>query len=126
MTAAFLIRDARRLSAIAQEELARLAGTSQSAVARLESGRTSPTVATLERLVGAAGFDLRLELVPKREPDPIIEAYKRDVDRTLLRENLRRTADERLTSLVALQRFGEDLERAVQASRRSGKRRRER
>jgi hypothetical protein len=28
--------------------------------------------------------------------DPVIEAYKRDVDRTLLRENLKLTVDERL------------------------------
>lgn len=27
--------------------------------------------------------------------DPVIEAYKKDVDRTLLRENLRRTPEER-------------------------------
>ena len=29
-------------------------------------------------------------------PDPVIEAYKRDVDRTLLRENLKLTVEERL------------------------------
>ncbi len=28
------------------------------------------------------------------EPDPVIEAYKKDVDRTLLRENLKRTVEE--------------------------------
>lgn len=28
-------------------------------------------------------------------PDPVIEAYKKDVDRTLLIENLRLTSDER-------------------------------
>jgi hypothetical protein len=46
------------------------------------------------------------------EPDPVIEAYKQDVDRTLLRENLKRTPDERLRGLVALQRFAEELKRA--------------
>lgn len=29
-------------------------------------------------------------------PDPVIELYKRDVDRTLLRENLKLTPEERL------------------------------
>jgi hypothetical protein len=29
-----------------------------------------------------------------REIDPVIEAYKRDVDRTLIRENLRRSVQE--------------------------------
>ena len=28
---------------------------------------------------------------PPIEPDPVIEAYKKDVDRTLLRENLKRS-----------------------------------
>ncbi len=33
--------------------------------------------------------------IPARSIDPIIEAYKKDVDRTLIRENLRLTVDER-------------------------------
>ena len=28
-------------------------------------------------------------------PDPVVDAYKKDVDRTLLRENLKRTVQER-------------------------------
>jgi len=51
-------------------------------------------------------------LEPKPGPDPVIEAYKRGVDRTLLRENLRRTPDERLRELVRLQRFADELKRA--------------
>ena len=39
------------------------------------------------------------------EPDPVIEAYKRDIDRTLVRENLRRTPAERLRNLERWQRF---------------------
>ena len=31
--------------------------------------------------------------------DPVVEAYKRDVDRTLLRENLKLTPEERLLKL---------------------------
>jgi len=46
------------------------------------------------------------------EPDPVIEAYKKDVDRTLLRANLARTIQERLQNLARLQRFGEELRRA--------------
>jgi len=33
--------------------------------------------------------------------DPVIEAYKKDVDRTLIRECLRRTPEERLFALVS-------------------------
>ena len=50
------------------------------------------------------------------EPDPVIEAYKKDVDRTLLRENLRRTVEERLLNLIELQRFAAELRRAGRAA----------
>ena len=46
---------------------------------------------------------------PPLVPDPVIEAYKKDIDRTLLRENLKRTPDERLRDLVRLQRFADEL-----------------
>ncbi len=46
------------------------------------------------------------------EPDPIIERYKCDVDRSLLRENLRRSVKERLANLVALQKLAEEARRA--------------
>ena len=51
------------------------------------------------------------------EPDPVIEAYKMHVDRTLLRENLRRTLDERLANLAAAQRLAEELRRAGERGR---------
>jgi hypothetical protein len=51
------------------------------------------------------------------EPDPVIEAYKKDVDRTLLRENLRRTPEERLDNLMELQRFAAELHRAGREAR---------
>lgn len=47
----------------------------------------------------------------------MIEAYKRHVDRTLLRANLRRSVAERMANLVALQRFAEELRRAGRAAR---------
>ena len=46
-------------------------------------------------------------------PDPVIEAYKKDVDRTLLRENLKRSPAERVQNLVALQRLAEEARRAA-------------
>jgi hypothetical protein len=46
------------------------------------------------------------------EPDPIIEVYKRDVDLTLIRENLRLSIDERFEKLMRLQQFAEELRRA--------------
>ncbi len=52
--------------------------------------------------------------------DPVIEVYKRDVDRTLLRENLKLTPEQRLRKLMELQRFAEELRRAGRSAR-SGK-----
>ena len=54
------------------------------------------------------------------DADPVIEAYKRDIDRTLLRQNLRKSVEERLLGLVALQRLAEEARRAGRtASRRN-------
>lgn len=47
------------------------------------------------------------------EPDPVIEAYKWDVDRTLIRENLKRSVEERFLNLMKLQQFAEELRRAA-------------
>ncbi|GED11508.1 XRE family transcriptional regulator [Cellulosimicrobium cellulans] len=61
MDTAALIHTARRRANLSQSELARRAGTSQAAVSRYEAG-DSPTVATLERLLGAAGARLHADL----------------------------------------------------------------
>ena len=45
-------------------------------------------------------------------PDPVIEAYKRNVDRSLIRENLRLSVEERFEKLARLQEFAEELRRA--------------
>lgn len=62
--AAALLRTARARAGLSQRALAQAARTSQSAVAAIESGRKQPTVATLDRLMLAAGT----ELVPA-DPD---------------------------------------------------------
>lgn len=57
-----LIRDARRRAGLTQRQLARRAGTSHSTLAAYETGAKSPNVTTLDRLVRAAGFELRPQL----------------------------------------------------------------
>ena len=47
------------------------------------------------------------------EPDPVIEFCKRDVDRTLIREQLRRSVDERVRNMIAALRFTEALRDAA-------------
>ena len=40
-------------------------------------------------------------------PDPVIDAYKKDVDRTLIREQLRRSVDARVRNMLSALRFAE-------------------
>jgi len=60
MSTATLIRRVREGAHLTQAALAARAGTSQPAIARYESGVSSPSVATLERLLAAAGASLEL------------------------------------------------------------------
>ena len=50
-------------------------------------------------------------------PDPVIDAYKRDVDRTLIREQLRRSVDARVRNMIAALRFAEALREAGRRQR---------
>ena len=52
-----------------------------------------------------------------KDLDPVIEAYKKDVDVTLIRENLRLTVDQRFEQLMKLQQFAEDLRKAGRKAR---------
>jgi transcriptional regulator with XRE-family HTH domain len=56
---------ARARAGLTQRALARRARTAQSVIARIESGSTSPSWRTLQRLVRGAGFELRPVLVPR-------------------------------------------------------------
>ncbi|HUG85818.1 MAG TPA: helix-turn-helix domain-containing protein [Euzebya sp.] len=59
-----LLRNARHAAGLSQQELAELAGTSQSAIATYEAGRREPTVPVLERMVRATGRELVLNTQP--------------------------------------------------------------
>jgi predicted nucleotidyltransferase/DNA-binding XRE family transcriptional regulator len=62
------LRGVRKDAHLSQQELAALAGTSQPALARYESGVTIPALPTLERLLLACGRELRID-VPARSDD---------------------------------------------------------
>jgi hypothetical protein len=49
--------------------------------------------------------------------DPVIEAFKKDVDRTLLRENLKLTVEERFEKMLSFLRFTDELRRSAEAAR---------
>lgn len=99
MTAAQLLRFARRKACLTQRQLAERSGISQPAIAKIESGRASSRVDTLVRLLKACGFRLA------------IEAERGvGVDRTSIRELLGLTPEQRL-ELAAVE--GRHLESLV-------------
>lgn len=53
----------------------------------------------------------------ERTKDPVIEAYKAGIDRTLVRANLKRSPEERVRNLMELQRVAEELRRAGREKR---------
>jgi len=63
-----VVRKLRLAAGLSQRDLARLAGTSQPAVARYESCAATPSWETLQRLAAACGR--RLAIKVEVEPDP--------------------------------------------------------
>lgn len=96
MDAAGLISSARRHARVTQTELADRAGTSQAAVSAYESGRRSPSVATLERLLAACGLRAQVSLqdlpLASMRTGPVgrrLSARKRQVRQALARHGAR-------------------------------------
>ncbi len=69
-SAAAVIRRARHHSGLSQAELGRRAGMTQPVISAYESGRREPGLSMLAKLVEAAGFDLRVDLVPNGDVPP--------------------------------------------------------
>lgn len=108
MRANHLVREARRRAGLTQAELAGRAGTRQSAIARVESGATRPSVEHLSRLVGACGYELEIRLRPAD-----------DHDWTIAVGNLTLSPSERLAKLegaVSFAEAGRQARRAAAAS----------
>ena len=61
---------ARAYAHLTQAELARRMGTTQAAIARLESGRSRPSTRTLQRLAAATGMRLCISFEPVRNVPP--------------------------------------------------------
>ena len=85
MNAGPMLRAARRRHGLTQRALAEEAGVPQATVGRIEAGSVSPRADTLIRLLSAAGHELSAE---RRIGDGI--------DRTLIRDRLRMTPEERI------------------------------
>jgi len=81
-----LLKDARDRHGVSQSQLAVRAGTTQSAISRIECDRVSPSIETLRELLFLLGEDLELS------------ARERDwgIDSTLVDERLRLTPSQRV------------------------------
>lgn len=100
-----LIKEARRRAGITQTELARRLGTSQSVIARWESGRDEPSYRNLRRAVQACGFQIDIRLRPRDEHDSGLIAI-----------NLSMSPDQRLENLEGMIRFAAEASGAKKLS----------
>ena len=57
------------------------------------------------------------QLAPADYVDPVIEAYKKDIDRTLLRENLKLTVDQRFQKFESFMEWAKELGEAGRKAR---------
>lgn len=108
MDPATTLRRSRKHAGLTQRELAQRAGVPQSVIAKIESGRSTPRVDTLDRLLRAAGH--RLEASPRSEVDA--------QDWAQVLDNRRLSPAQRLDKLAAYARFHRKLRRGGAKSRR--------
>jgi transcriptional regulator with XRE-family HTH domain len=101
------LRAARRRHRMGQHQLARLAGTSQSQISRIERGETSPSVQTLARLLAVMGERLSLEGVQMTGNQPLSQ-LRADYERLTPSERLAQTAQlsRTLTRIAAARSHG--------------------
>jgi transcriptional regulator with XRE-family HTH domain len=85
-TPGHLLREARRRHGVSQARLAVRAGTTQSAISRIERDQVSPSVETLRGLLHLLGEDLQLDAAPRDF----------GIDVTQVIERLRARPEERL------------------------------
>ena len=62
------VTEQRKARGLSKKELAELTGTTQSAIARLESGGRPPRIDTLLRIAEALDCELIVELRPRTKP----------------------------------------------------------
>jgi transcriptional regulator with XRE-family HTH domain len=96
MTSGTLIRQARLRAGLSQVELAERSGKYRAQIARWERDSVTPSLETLREVLQACAFDLELRLVLYEPLDPREE--------TELREELRRTPQERLQAMLERRR----------------------
>lgn len=117
ITPAPLVRMVRERAQLTQRELAERAHTTQAVVARIESGKSNPSVEMFNRLLEAAGYEATVNIEERRARDPVVEAYKPGVDQTLLIGQLRKTPQQRIENLISAERTATEFRRAGREAR---------
>ena len=84
-----ILKLARTMSHLTQAQLAEKSGTTQSAISDIESGKTSPTVDTLVRLIAACGLEMRPGLDKPDTHDPSRLAFQKMIDPAHIAEHER-------------------------------------
>jgi transcriptional regulator with XRE-family HTH domain len=91
MTSGLLIREARLLAGLSQEELGARVRKDRAQIARWERGAVQPSFETLRELVEACGFELSVAITPRAADEG------QDAE---LEANLRLSPQERLQALL--------------------------
>jgi transcriptional regulator with XRE-family HTH domain len=76
------VRELRKLHGLSAKELAARAGVTQAYVSRLETGKLSPTVATLTRLLHGMGESMERLFGAAESADPVVRRDQRRVVRS--------------------------------------------
>jgi hypothetical protein len=84
---------------------------------RDESSSMSETKRNASAVNPAPDGSRDIEMASAAAMDPVIEFYKKDVDRTLLRENLKLTPEERALKFLAFAKFVSGLKDAGERAR---------
>lgn len=99
------MKQARVRAGLTQADLARRAGTTQSTIARLEAGKVSPRLETLDRLIEACGFALDVT---------ISEPNTHDIGLAL--SNAKLTPEQRMERFTSGLQFARELRDAGRTS----------
>ncbi|WP_298337497.1 helix-turn-helix transcriptional regulator [Ferrimicrobium sp.] len=84
--------EARFISGLSQNELARRSGVSQSKISRIERGEIEPSFPVLQKILSGAGLEARVYLVAYDDHDQVLSNLY-----DAMSDDERRQADERQT-----------------------------
>lgn len=87
-----LIREARSRHGVSQATLARRARTTQKQISRIERGDSSPSVATVSRLLAAMGERLELRAIPGPRDNRADDELRADFEELTAAERIAQTA----------------------------------